>query len=89
MLLPRSSTSPDMNRLSERILTTPRLRSWEWRVHARFQPAAGGKPLIAATMFGVTTPCVTARAQWLEERGYEVLVFHATGDRWALDGGTR
>jgi uncharacterized protein (UPF0261 family) len=37
------------------------------------------KPAIAATMFGVTTPCVTAARRILEERGYEVLVFHATG----------
>jgi uncharacterized protein (UPF0261 family) len=39
----------------------------------------GEKPAIAATMFGVTTPCVTAARRVLEERGYEVLVFHATG----------
>lgn len=37
------------------------------------------KPLVAATMFGVTTPCVTAAKEYMEERGYEVLVFHATG----------
>jgi uncharacterized protein (UPF0261 family) len=37
------------------------------------------KPAIAATMFGVTTPCVTAARAIFEERGYEVLVFHATG----------
>lgn len=37
------------------------------------------KPLIAATMFGVTTPCVTFAREYLEARGYEVLVFHATG----------
>ncbi|WP_455542070.1 Tm-1-like ATP-binding domain-containing protein [Intestinibacter sp.] len=37
------------------------------------------KPLIAATMFGVTTPCVNFAKNYLEERGYEVLVFHATG----------
>lgn len=37
------------------------------------------KPAIAATMFGVTTPCVTAARRVLEEEGYEVLVFHATG----------
>lgn len=30
-------------------------------------------------MFGVTTPCVTEARKTLEERGYEVLVFHATG----------
>ncbi len=41
--------------------------------------ASDDKPLIAATMFGVTTPCVTAARRVLEERGYEVLVFHATG----------
>ncbi len=37
------------------------------------------KPAIAATMFGVTTPCVTTARRLLEEQGYEVLVFHATG----------
>jgi len=43
-------------------------------------PERGGeKPLVGATMFGVTTPCVDAARQRLEELGYEVLVFHATG----------
>jgi uncharacterized protein (UPF0261 family) len=37
------------------------------------------RPLVAATMFGVTTPCVTRAREELEARGYEVLVFHATG----------
>ncbi len=37
------------------------------------------KPLIAATMFGVTTPCVNFAREYMEARGYEVLVFHATG----------
>lgn len=37
------------------------------------------KPLITATMFGVTTPCVDAARKILEEDGFEVLVFHATG----------
>jgi len=38
-----------------------------------------GRPIVAATMFGVTTPCVTEARRILEEAGYEVLVFHATG----------
>jgi uncharacterized protein (UPF0261 family) len=42
-------------------------------------PVADDKPLIAATMFGVTTPCVTKAREILEAAGYEVLVFHATG----------
>lgn len=39
----------------------------------------GDRPLVGATMFGVTTPCVTRAREVLEGRGYEVLVFHATG----------
>jgi uncharacterized protein (UPF0261 family) len=37
------------------------------------------RPLVAATMFGVTTACVTEARRILEGAGYEVLVFHATG----------
>lgn len=37
------------------------------------------KPIITATMFGVTTPCVEAARRQLEAAGMEVLVFHATG----------
>ncbi len=37
------------------------------------------KPLVAATMFGVTTTCISIAKAYLEARGYEVLVFHATG----------
>jgi len=42
-------------------------------------PTSGSRPLIAATMFGVTTPCVTEARKVLEDAGYEVLVFHTTG----------
>jgi len=41
---------------------------------------AADRPVIAATMFGVTTPCVTRVREQLEAAGYEVLVFHATGN---------
>ena len=37
------------------------------------------RKLIATTMFGVTTPCVTRVRELLEAEGYEVVVFHATG----------
>jgi uncharacterized protein (UPF0261 family) len=48
---------------------------------ARASVAAGAsdRPLVGATMFGVTTPCVTQARDRLTELGYEVLVFHATG----------
>jgi uncharacterized protein (UPF0261 family) len=43
------------------------------------QAAAGDRPLVAASMFGVTTPAVDCARARLAELGYEVLVFHATG----------
>ncbi len=37
------------------------------------------KPLIVASMFGNTTDCINIAAKVLEDAGYEVLIFHATG----------
>ncbi len=48
-------------------------------VAAEPSTSAKDSPAVAATMFGVTTPCVTAARRILEHRGYDVLVFHATG----------
>ncbi|MFN3648179.1 MAG: Tm-1-like ATP-binding domain-containing protein [Armatimonadota bacterium] len=42
-------------------------------------PRGADRPLIAASMFGNTTPAVERARAILEERGYEVLVFHCTG----------
>lgn len=42
-------------------------------------PKLAQKPLIAASMFGNTTPLVDHARKRLEAAGYEVLVFHATG----------
>jgi uncharacterized protein (UPF0261 family) len=42
-------------------------------------PPGQDKPLIAASMFGNTTPAVEAARAILEKDGYEVLVFHCTG----------
>ena len=39
----------------------------------------GERGAIAATMFGVTTPCVTTARKRLEGAGFDVVVFHATG----------
>jgi len=36
-------------------------------------------PVIGMTMFGVTTPCVTMVRKHFESKGYDCLVFHATG----------
>ncbi len=41
--------------------------------------ADAGRPVVGATMFGVTTPCVERARAVLEGLGCEVIVFHATG----------
>ncbi len=69
-----------INTISERILSNAAAAiAGMARANDHFEPNNAGKPLVGATMFGVTTPCVTAARERLEERGYEVLVFHATG----------
>ena len=69
-----------INGISEKILSNAAAGiAGMARASATFVSAIAAKPLIGATMFGVTTPCVTAAREILEERGYEVLVFHATG----------
>jgi uncharacterized protein (UPF0261 family) len=69
-----------INRFSERILTNAAAGIAGMATSAAsFVSKLAPKPMIGATMFGVTTPCVTKARELLEERGYEVLVFHATG----------
>jgi uncharacterized protein (UPF0261 family) len=43
------------------------------------EESADARPFIAASTFQVTTPCVTEARRILEEAGFEVVVFHATG----------
>ncbi len=72
-----------INRISRRVLTNAASAMIGMILyHSPLTPhhsPSSDKPLIAATMFGVTTPCVDAAKQVLEAAGYEVLVFHATG----------
>lgn len=44
-----------------------------------YTPSIESKPIICASMFGNTTPCVNLCREALVAKGYEVLVFHATG----------
>jgi uncharacterized protein (UPF0261 family) len=70
-----------INRIS-RLVLGEAARALAGMVHFRTADVsipADDKPVIAATMFGVTTPCVEHARRVLEEAGYEVLVFHATG----------
>jgi uncharacterized protein (UPF0261 family) len=67
-----------INRLSSEIMANA-AGAVAGMVRAKRPAPTDAKPLVAATMFGVTTPCVTAARKVLESAGYEVLVFHATG----------
>src|SRR5262245_21259902 len=71
-----------LNRVS-RIVLANAAAAMAGMVQARGQPVADApgsdKPLVTATMFGVTTPCVEGCRKIVEAAGYEVLVFHATG----------
>jgi uncharacterized protein (UPF0261 family) len=67
-----------LNRISARILANA-AAAMAGMVSAPPVAQDEERPLIGATMFGVTTPCVTRAREVLEARGYELLVFHATG----------
>src|SRR5258708_6908718 len=66
-----------INRISRRVLTNAAqamigmVKGGGWRVEGGAQE---DRPLVTATMFGVTTPCVEAARKRLDAAGYEVLV---------------
>ncbi len=66
-----------INRLSGRILTNA-AGAIIGMVQAE-PPRLAERPILAASMFGNTTPLVDRARKTLEDAGYEVLVFHATG----------
>jgi uncharacterized protein (UPF0261 family) len=69
-----------LNALSRRIFTNAAAAAAGMaRAFAARDDSEHGTKLVAITMFGVTTPAATAARHWLEQEGYEVLVFHANG----------
>ena len=69
-----------INRISRAVLSQAARAMAGLVRYAGPEPEAGDKPLVAATMFGVTTACVERARLTLERAGCEVLVFHATGN---------
>ena len=67
-----------LNRISRTIFTNA-AGAISGMVTGEVEKSAQDKPLIAATMFGNTTRAVDQARKIMEEHGYEVLVFHATG----------
>lgn len=49
------------------------------RARGEARPTVIDRPVVAMTMFGITTPCVDAVRALLDARGYEALVFSANG----------
>jgi uncharacterized protein (UPF0261 family) len=69
-----------LNRLTRGILTTAaNAMAGMCSLPLPEPEAADDRPVLAATMFGVTTPCVNRVRELLEAKGFELLVFHATG----------
>jgi uncharacterized protein (UPF0261 family) len=77
-LMPSVVDVSGLNTVSTQILANAAHAITGMVLHAR-SVAAPTQPTVGMTMFGVTTPCVTAVRQALEERGFDALVFHATG----------
>jgi uncharacterized protein (UPF0261 family) len=68
-----------LNRISRTVLARAAQAMAGMARGALPESSAKERPLVAATMFGVTTPCVERARAVLEAAGFEVLVFHATG----------
>jgi uncharacterized protein (UPF0261 family) len=67
-----------VNRISRRIYVNA-ANAIANMVRQESPPVVDDKPLITASMFGNTTPCINHAKALLEQQGYEVLIFHATG----------
>lgn len=78
LMLPSIVDIAGLNRISRRILANAAAAMTGMLTQAPLD-VADDAPLLAATMFGVTTPCVQRVRERMEAAGYEMLVFHATG----------
>ncbi|MFC7070528.1 Tm-1-like ATP-binding domain-containing protein [Halobaculum lipolyticum] len=67
-----------LNQLSRRVISNAALAT-VGMVSNEADVTVEDRPTVAVTMFGVTTPCVQAAREYLEDAGYETIVFHATG----------
>ncbi|MEM7311182.1 MAG: Tm-1-like ATP-binding domain-containing protein [Planctomycetota bacterium] len=68
-----------LNRVSRAVLSRAAQAMAGMALAGALPSSSEDRPLVGATMFGVTTPCVERAREVLERAGYEVLVFHATG----------
>lgn len=77
VMVPSIADVAGLNRLS-RLIFSRAAGAICGMVEAEIQ-TDGSRPLVVASMFGNTTACITEAKRIIEEAGYEVLVFAATG----------
>jgi uncharacterized protein (UPF0261 family) len=78
VMIPSVVDVAGINRISRQIFTRA-VGAICGMVETEIEKPQEEKPIIAASMFGNTTPCVDRCREILSEKGFEVLVFHATG----------
>ena len=78
VMFPSITDVAGINRISKAILANA-ASAVSGMVKRADIPSGDNLPIIAATMFGNTTQCVDTAREELAGKGYEVLVFHATG----------
>jgi uncharacterized protein (UPF0261 family) len=79
VMMPSVVDVAGLNRLSRKLLAQA-AGAICGMVEARMPAGAADKPVIVASQFGNTTPCVTRARTLLEAAGYEVMIFAATGN---------
>ncbi|MCA9248092.1 MAG: Tm-1-like ATP-binding domain-containing protein, partial [Planctomycetales bacterium] len=78
LMMPSVIDVSGVNRIS-RVLIAQLAGAICGMANVRVPPTDKERPIVAASMFGNTTQCVDTCRRLLEQAGYEVLVFHATG----------
>ena len=79
VLIPSITDVAGLNRISRQMIAHAAGAISGMLLNAPKLDPSSDRPVIVASMFGNTTKCVDACREQLSQKGYEVLVFHATG----------
>lgn len=78
LMVPSIVDVAGINRISSQVFTHA-VHAITGMVEHKNTDIPSKKPLIVASMYGVTTPCVMKAKEYMEHQGYEVIIFHASG----------
>jgi uncharacterized protein (UPF0261 family) len=79
VMMPAVADIAGLNRISRGVYSRAAAAIVGMARAAAADAPADDRLLVAATMFGVTTPCVERASRLLRDAGCDVVVFHATG----------